>query len=63
MHWVIATDENGRDFDAETDNPNPAGEEKVGCWVRITGENGWGRNVGEIAYLHLKKLADGRFGA
>lgn len=63
MHWVTATDENDRDFAALTDEPNPAGEDKVGVWVFIDGENGWGANVGELTLKHLKKLSDGKFGA
>ena len=63
MHWVTATDENGRDFDALTSSPNPSGEEKVDVWVFVDGENGWGADVGSVAMKHLKQLGDGKFGA
>lgn len=63
MHWVTATDENGNDFDALTAHPDPAAETKVPVWVFVHGENGFGKNDGEVALLHLKKLDDGKFGA
>lgn len=63
MHWVTATDENGRDFKALTEHPQPKPEEHVDVWVFVTGVNGWGKNKGELALLSLKKLDDGKFGA
>lgn len=63
MHWVTATDEAGHDFKALTAHPNPDAEQHVPVWVFIDGDNGWGRNVGEVAMLELKQLGDGRFGS
>lgn len=63
MHQVTVTDENGNDFEGLTKHLNPAAEQKVAVWVFIDGENGFGRNVGEVCLLQLKKLGDGRFGA
>ena len=63
MHDVTVTDENGNDFAGLTKHPDPAAEEKVAVWAFIDGENGFGRNVGEVALLQLKKLDDGKFGA
>jgi hypothetical protein len=58
MMWTTVTDENGHDFHAQMDNLNP--EE---AWVYFNKENGFGKNVGEIALIdRLKQLPDGKYG-
>lgn len=61
MEWIKADDGNGRTFSALTEHPNPPAEEHVKCWVFIDKENGWGKNLGEVAYLELKKADSGFF--
>jgi hypothetical protein len=63
LHNVVANDENGNTFAAQTIHPHPAAEEHVGVWVFIDGENGWQANIGQLSYQMLKKLPDGTFGA
>jgi hypothetical protein len=61
MHPVTADDGNGNLFYGLTKHPNPDGEDHVGVWVFIDGDNGWGKNNGEVALLHLKKAGNGHF--
>lgn len=61
MHPVTADDGNGNTFYGLTKNPSPDGEEHVGVWVFIDGDNGWGKNHGEIAHINLKKAGNGHF--
>lgn len=55
MSWVTADDMNGNTFAGMTLHPSPEPEQHVNVWVFIEGDNGWGRNKGEVAMLSLKK--------
>jgi hypothetical protein len=69
MHFCTATDENGNDFHALTDNCHKDGsaitdnEEKRPVWVFFDTTSGFGNNVGSFDMHMLKKLPDGKFGA
>lgn len=67
LHFAMADDGNDRLFHALTDNCHHDGspitddETKRPVWVFIDRENGWGKNVGELAMLELKKAPSGHF--
>lgn len=61
MHWVTADDGNGNTFSALTKHSHPEPEQHVDVWVYVDGENGWGKNVGEVAMISLKKADNGHF--
>lgn len=62
MHWVTADDMNGNTFHALTENSDPEPEKHVPCFIFVTGENGWGADVGSVSMKMLKKNPeDGHF--
>lgn len=61
MHWVIADDANGHTFHALTADVDPPAEAHVPVWIFVTGENGWGADVGAVSMHMLKKHHNGHF--
>lgn len=61
LHWVTVDDGNGNTFVGLTKNPAPEPEHHVPVWAFIDGDNGWNKNVGEVALLNLKKADNGHF--
>lgn len=64
MHFVTATDENGVDFDALTNNSaekDSDGRQPV--WVFTDKESGFGDDVGRVNLHQLKQLNNGKYGA
>lgn len=64
MHFVKATDENGVDFDALTNNESEKDADgRQPVWVFTDKESGFGDDVGKVNLHQLKQLPDGKFGA
>lgn len=64
MHFVTATDENGVDFDALTNNnaeKDAGGHQPV--WVFVDKTSGFGDDVGRLTLHKLKQLDSGKYGA
>lgn len=63
MMWVTATDENGVDLHALTDNNAVPVDEKVPVWIYTDKVSGFGDTVGQINLHQLKRLPSGKYGA
>ena len=64
MNWVKATDENGVEFDALTNNnaeKDAGGHQPV--WVFTDKKSGFGDDVGRVNLHQLKEISPGTFGA
>lgn len=62
MNHVIATDENGVDFNALSDEVTDA-DGKAVVWIFTDKASGFGDDVGRVNMHRLKQLPDGKYGA
>lgn len=64
MHFVKATDENGVDFDALTNNEYEKDSEgRQNVWVFTDKKSGFGDDVGRLNLHQLKEISPGKYGA
>lgn len=64
MIFVKATDENGVEFDALTNNnAEKDSDDRQPVWVFTDKTSGFGDDVGRVNLHQLKQLPDGKYGA